>query len=179
MPSRGRYSVPSVRASSISGPFSERWRISATTGTPPSSRTVYPERVHLWPTSPRASRPYARRRDRSEFPPPTDSRRTQMPRINIRYDSSLVDGAELATLMIELAEMGARQYFTTPEKVVVELFEQSLHTLGHRTLDVEINALPDPEGRRAGQIESFALEMVDFLADWLHKQGVDGTVGAE
>jgi hypothetical protein len=102
-----------------------------------------------------------------------------MPRIDIRYDSSLVDGAELATLMIELAEMGARQYFTTPEKVVVELFEQSPYTLGHRTLDVEINALPDPEGRRAGQIESFVLEMVDFLADWLQKQGVDGTVGAE
>lgn len=102
-----------------------------------------------------------------------------MPRINIRYDSSLVDGAELATVMVELAEMGARQYFTTPEKVVVELFEQSTYTLGHRTLDVEINALPDPEGRRAGQIESFALEMVGFLAEWLQSHGVDGTVGAE
>jgi hypothetical protein len=102
-----------------------------------------------------------------------------MPRIDIRYDSSLVDGADLATLMAELAEMGARQYFTTPEKVVVELFEQSPYSLGHRTLDVEINALPDPEGRRAGRIESFALEMVGFLADWLQKQGVDGTVGAE
>src|ERR1700759_1881832 len=102
-----------------------------------------------------------------------------MPRINIRYDSSLVDGAALATLMAELAEMGARQYFTTPEKVVVELFEQSPYTLGHRTLDVEINALPDPEGRREGQIESFALEMVNFLAKWLQKQGVDGNVGAK
>lgn len=102
-----------------------------------------------------------------------------MPRINIRYDSSLVDGADLATLMGELAEMGARQYFTTPEKVVVELFEQSPYTVGHRTLDVEINALPDPEGRRAGRIESFALEMVDFLAEWLQERGVDGNVGAE
>jgi hypothetical protein len=46
--------------------------------------------------------------------------------------------------------------------VVVELFEQSPYTLGHRTLDVEINALPDPEGRREGHIESFALEMVNF-----------------
>ncbi|MFY9931323.1 MAG: hypothetical protein WAK82_25325 [Streptosporangiaceae bacterium] len=102
-----------------------------------------------------------------------------MPRINIRYDKSLIDGADLATLMAELAGMGARQYFTTPEKVVVELFEQSPYTLGHRTLDVEINALPDPEGRREGQIESFALEMVNFLAKWLQKQGVDGNVGAE
>jgi hypothetical protein len=102
-----------------------------------------------------------------------------MPRINIRYDSSLVDGAELATLMVELAEMGARQYFTTPEKVVVELFEQSPHTLGHRTLDVEINALPDPEGRRVGRIESFAMEMVNFLAGWLQEKGIDGNVGAE
>lgn len=102
-----------------------------------------------------------------------------MPRINIRYDSKLVDGAELATLMVELTEMGARQYFTTPEKVVVELFEQSPYTLGHRTLDVEINALPDPEGRRAGRIESFALEMANFLAGWLQKQGIEGNVGAE
>jgi hypothetical protein len=102
-----------------------------------------------------------------------------MPRINIRYDSTLVDGAELATLMVELADMGARQYFTTPEKVVVELFEQSTHTLGHRTLDVEINALPDPEGRRVGRIESFALEMVNFLAGWLQEKGIDGNVGAE
>jgi hypothetical protein len=108
-----------------------------------------------------------------------DDKETHMPRINIRYDSSLVDGADLATLMAELAEMGARQYFTTPEKVVVELFEQSPYTLGHRTLDVEINALPDPEGSREGQIESFALEMVNFLAKWLQEQGVAGNVGAE
>lgn len=102
-----------------------------------------------------------------------------MPRINIRYDSTLVDGADLARLMGDLAEMGARQYFTTPEKVVVELFEQSQYTIGHRTLDVEINALPDPEGRRTGQIESFALEMVDMLAEWLDQRGIDGNVGAE
>lgn len=102
-----------------------------------------------------------------------------MPRINIRYDASRVAGADLATLMPELARMGARQYFTTPEKVVVELFEQSPHTLGHRTLDVEINALPDPEGRRVERIESFALEMVELLAGWLQQQGVEGTVGAE
>jgi hypothetical protein len=102
-----------------------------------------------------------------------------MPRIDIRYDSSRVDGADLAPLMAELADMGARQYFTTPDKVIVELFEQSPYTLHHRTLDVEINALPDPEGRRVGQIESFALEMVSFLAKWLQKQGVDGDVGAE
>src|ERR1700749_1341475 len=102
-----------------------------------------------------------------------------MARINIRYDSKLVDGAELATLMAELAGMGARQYFTTPEKVVIELFEQSPHTLGHRTLDVEINALPDPEGRRAGRIEPFALEMGNFLAGWLRSHGIDGNVGAE
>ena len=42
-----------------------------------------------------------------------------------------------------------------------------------------VDALPDPEGRRVGQIESFALEMVNFLAKWLQKQGVDGDVGAE
>jgi hypothetical protein len=108
-----------------------------------------------------------------------NDKETHVPRINIRYDSSLVDGADLATLMAELAEMGARQYFTTPEKVIVELFEQSPYTLNHRTLDVEINALPDPEGRRDGQIESFALEMVNFLAKWLQKQDADGDVGAE
>src|SRR3954464_11855638 len=102
-----------------------------------------------------------------------------MPRIDIRYDSSLVDGADLATLMAELADMGARQYFTTPEKVVVELFEQSPYTVGHRTLDVEINALPDPEGRRADQIESFALETVDFLVAWLDERSIEGDVGAE
>jgi hypothetical protein len=102
-----------------------------------------------------------------------------MPRINIRYDSSLIGDAELATVMAELADMGARQYFTTSEKVVVELFEQSPYSIGHRTLDVEINALPDREGRREGQIESFALEMVNFLAGWLQQREIDGNVGAE
>lgn len=102
-----------------------------------------------------------------------------MPRIHIRYDAEIVDPAELAAIMPDLAEMGARQYFTTADKVVVELFEQNRHSLGHRTLDVEIEALPDPEGRREGRIETFALEMVTALLRWLDQHGLQGTVGAE
>ena len=47
--------------------------------------------------------------------------------------------------MPALAEIGAEQYDTTPEKVVVELFAQGEFCLNHRTLDVEVNALPDRE----------------------------------
>jgi hypothetical protein len=102
-----------------------------------------------------------------------------VPRINIRYDSGLVDGKRLAGTMQDLAEMGARHYFTTPDQVVVELFEQSQFTIGHRTIDIEINALPDREGRRAPEIERFALDMTNYFAKWMHSNGVDGTVGVE
>ena len=102
-----------------------------------------------------------------------------MPRINIRYDSTSVDARLLASTMDDLAEMGARHYFTTPERVVVELFEQSRYSLGHRTIDIEINALPDREGRRAQEIERFALDMTDFFATWMAENHVEGSVGAE
>jgi hypothetical protein len=102
-----------------------------------------------------------------------------VPRINIRYDASVVRASELASVMPALAEIGAEQYYTTPEKVVVELFAQSEFCLNHRTLDVEVNALADPEGRREGRIESFALVLSDFLLDWMAKQGIAGAVGVE
>ncbi len=102
-----------------------------------------------------------------------------MPRINIRYDGARVRSADLALLMPKLAEIGAEQYFTTPDKVVVELFEQSPHCLNHRTLDVEVNALPDPDGRREGRIETFALALTEFLLAWLSHHDPDGSVGVE
>lgn len=101
-----------------------------------------------------------------------------MPRINIRYDASAVRASELASLMPALADIGAEQYFTTPEKVIVELFAQN-ECLNHRTLDVEVNALPDPEGRREGRIETFALVLSDFLLDWMAKHNIAGGVGVE
>src|SRR3978361_365961 len=125
MLSRSPSSAPSVTVSSISARSCAPWPRSDTTATRPSSRTGFPERDLHWTIWPQASRRSVRRRN--QFP---DDEETRMPRIDIRYDSSLVDGAKLATLMVELAEMGARQYFTTPEKVVVELFEQSPYTLG-------------------------------------------------
>ena len=102
-----------------------------------------------------------------------------MPRINIRYDASKVRASELALLMPKLTEIGAEQYFTTPEKVVVELFEQSPCSLNHRTLDVEVNALPDPEHKREGRIEAFALVLTEFLLEWMSQQNIVGTVGVE
>ena len=101
-----------------------------------------------------------------------------MPRINIRYDALVVRESDLASLMPALADIGAEQYFTTPEKVVVELFAQNT-CLNHRTLDVEVNALPDPEGRREGRVETFALELSDFLLDWMAKHDIAGAVGVE
>jgi hypothetical protein len=101
-----------------------------------------------------------------------------MPRINIRYDASVVEGSRLASTMSDLAEMGGKHYFTTPEKVVVELFEQGA-SIGHRTIDIEINALPDLEGKRAQEIERFALDMVDYFSAWMATNGVAGGVGAE
>ena len=102
-----------------------------------------------------------------------------MPRINIRYDPKAVEGRQLAETMDQLARMGAKHYFTTPEKVVVELYEQNPFSLGHRTIDIEINALPDREGRRAREIERFALDMTDFFSAWMKENDVRGTVGAE
>ena len=83
-----------------------------------------------------------------------------MPRINIRYDASIVDAAEPRHTHARAGRAGRPAVLHDAEKVVVELFEQSRYSLGHRTLDVEISALPDPEGRRDGRIETFALEMV-------------------
>ena len=102
-----------------------------------------------------------------------------MPRINIRYEASVVAASELASLMPALADIGAEQYYTTPEKVIVELFAQSEFCLNHRTLDVEVSALPDPEGKREGRIESFALVLSDFLLDWMAKHDIAGAVGVE
>jgi hypothetical protein len=102
-----------------------------------------------------------------------------MPRINVRYDASVVRASELASLMPALADIGAEQYDTTPDKVVVELFAQSEFCLNHRTLDVEVSALPDPEGRREARIETFALALSDFLLDWMAKRNIAGAVGVE
>ena len=102
-----------------------------------------------------------------------------MPRINVRYDASVVRASELASLMPALADIGAEQYDTTPDKVVVELFAQGEFCLNHRTLDVEVSALPDPEGRREARIETFALALSDFLLDWMAKHNIAGAVGVE
>ena len=102
-----------------------------------------------------------------------------MPRIYIRYEAAVVRASELASLMPALAEIGADQYYTTPEKVIVELFAQNEFCLNHRTIDVEVSALPDPEGKREGRIESFALVLSDFLLDWMAKQNIPGAVGVE
>ena len=75
----------------------------------------------------KASRSYLRSVG-SESPDPRFQNRRggcSMPRINVRYDASVVRASELASLMPALADIGAERYDTTPDKVVVELFAQS------------------------------------------------------
>jgi hypothetical protein len=95
-----------------------------------------------------------------------------MPHVDLKFKANVVSGELLYSGADQIAQIIAKHFNLQPQQITLEVIPQSTWTKNRKDVDLEVSLNHDPEGKRLLVAKYLAVELADWLKDFLIQQHV-------